>query len=148
MFSKSTCLHACAWAWACCTGPILLKSHAESKLDSRATRRSICLRLPQLASIGPAGKPQRSKSSFGTQRSPRGEPVPAVTSRKSSSAVETVTAARHMSGGAYNIQPERRIRHLTDVLTKGPRSFDAVVIGAGTRPETVEAAQACFRAQS
>ena len=49
-----------------------------------------------------------------------------------------------MSGGAYNIQPERRFRHLTDVLTKGPRSFDAVVIGAGTRPETVEAAQASF----
>ncbi len=52
-----------------------------------------------------------------------------------------------MSGGAYNIQPERRIRHLTDVLTKDPRTFDAVIIGAGTEFETVEAAQACIRAQ-
>ena len=36
-----------------------------------------------------------------------------------------------MSGGAYINKPERRIRHLHDVLTSGPRTFDAVVVGAG-----------------
>lgn len=36
-----------------------------------------------------------------------------------------------MSGGAYTMKPDRRIRHLKDVLTGGPRTFDAVVIGAG-----------------
>ena len=119
-----------------------------AKLDSRATTCSIWLRLPQVPCVGSVGKPQRSQSIFGTQRSPRAALVTAVTSRGSLSAVEAITAARHMSGGAYDIQPERRIRHLTDVLTKGPQTFDAVVIGAGTRSETVEAPQACLRAQS
>lgn len=36
-----------------------------------------------------------------------------------------------MSGGAYVNKPERRIRHLQDVLTSGPPTFDAVVVGAG-----------------
>ena len=36
-----------------------------------------------------------------------------------------------MSGGAYTVKPERRIRHLHDVLTSGPRTFDGVVVGAG-----------------
>ena len=36
-----------------------------------------------------------------------------------------------MSGGAYTNTPERRIRHIRDILTSGPRTFDAVVVGAG-----------------
>ena len=36
-----------------------------------------------------------------------------------------------MSGGAYVNRPERRIRHLHDILTSGPHTFDAVVVGAG-----------------
>lgn len=36
-----------------------------------------------------------------------------------------------MSGGATLHNPERRVRHLHDVLTGGPRDFDAVVVGAG-----------------
>ncbi len=146
VFSKSTCLHG--WACCSCTGPVLLKSHAES--SSIYTRRgvrfvAVCCNFP---CVGSTGQSQRSKSSFRIQRSPRAELVAAVTSRGPSSAVETFNAARHMSGGAYDIQPDRRIRHLTDVLTKGPRTFDAVVIGAGTRSETVEAAQACLRTPS
>ena len=39
-----------------------------------------------------------------------------------------------MSGGAYVNKPERRIRHLHDILTSGPRTFDAVVVGAGLNP--------------
>ncbi|DBA91270.1 TPA: hypothetical protein ACH3X2_004037 [Trebouxia sp. C0005] len=104
-----------------------------AELVLSATKCSIWLRLPQGPCVGSAAKPQWCKSRFGTQRSPRAKLVTAVTSRGfiSSSASDPVNAARHMSGGAYDIQPERRIRHLTDVLTKGPRTFDAVVIGAG-----------------
>lgn len=40
-----------------------------------------------------------------------------------------------MSDGAYVNKPERRIRHLQDILTSGPRTFDAVVVGAGKLSE-------------
>ena len=36
-----------------------------------------------------------------------------------------------MSSGAYTNKPERRIRHLKDVLSSAPRTFDVAVIGAG-----------------
>ncbi|KAL3156333.1 hypothetical protein ABBQ38_000651 [Trebouxia sp. C0009 RCD-2024] len=36
-----------------------------------------------------------------------------------------------MSAGAYVNKPDRRIRHLHDILTCGPRTFDAVVVGGG-----------------
>ena len=36
-----------------------------------------------------------------------------------------------MSAGAYENKPERRIRHIKDVLQSQPRVFDATVIGAG-----------------
>ncbi len=120
----------------------------KAELDLHETRCLICRRLLQVPCVSSTGNPQRSKSRLGTQRSPRAENFAAVASRGSASAAGIVDAARHMSGGAYDIQPERRIRHLTDVLTKGPQTFDAVVIGAGTLSETVEAAQACLRAQS
>lgn len=45
-----------------------------------------------------------------------------------------VSAAKHlaMATGAYVNKPDRRIRHLHDILTCGPRTFDTVVVGAGT----------------
>ncbi len=50
-----------------------------------------------------------------------------------------------MSGGAYTNKPERRIRHLKDVLTNGPRTFDAVIIGAG---ETSVACRSIYKSHS
>lgn len=46
-----------------------------------------------------------------------------------------------MSGGAYVNKPERRIRQLHDILTSGPRTFDAVVVGAGRGREERSTAQ-------
>ena len=47
--------------------------------------------------------------------------------------VEQTFGGTGMSGGAYCIKPDRRIRHLHDILTSGPRTFDVVVVGAGRK---------------
>lgn len=46
-----------------------------------------------------------------------------------------------MSAGAYVNPPERRIKHIKEVLQGQPRRFDATVIGAGTTDETVRDAR-------